>query len=562
MKKVFTKKFSAFIVASMMFSVTTQAQWGLNGTNIFNSNSGNVGVGTNTPVAKFHVDMGASTATAVRLTGTDVRMTINNTTIQTLASGNNLSINAKVTNLDVPGNLILQANTNNVQAFKTGNVGIGTLNPLQKLHVNGASILADNTIIYPRLYASSVVAGLVRDTATWTAVSGVGGRNANTGTTWAIGSSASNLQIGFSNGTTDNSLQTAIQVSGTRNVLLNPVSGNTGIGTLSPGYKLDVSGSGVYAARFINTSASGRGLYASCSNTAGSGYGVLGYGGYIGIVGQANLGGAGARYGVYGYATGGTIANYGVYGAAPANAGGTNSNWAVYASGSMYATSGFFSSDAKLKKDVTTFENAMDKINQLQPRTYNFKTDEFKYMNLPAEKQYGFIAQELEKVFPEMVRKVVQPIDVDNKEKGNIEFKAINYTELIPVLTQALKEQNSEIETLKAAMAEMKEMMKSQGKSINSGAAGSDTKTNATKVYPNPSSGSSITIEHFTTNEIPVYVSITDIQGRQVSAKQFSPCAHCTNKFSMDVSTLSNGVYTVSILNNGKSSVQKIVIAK
>jgi hypothetical protein len=47
-----------------------------------------------------------------------------------------------------------------------------------------------------------------------------------------------------------------------------------------------------------------------------------------------------------------------------------------------------------------------------------------------------------------MVRDVVQPKDLKNKEKGNVAFKAINYSELIPVLTKALQEQNALIDEL------------------------------------------------------------------------------------------------------------------
>ena len=132
MKKVFTKKFSAFIIALMLFSASVSAQWGINGTNIFNSLGGNVGIGTSSPVAKLHVEIGASSTTALRLSGTNVRMTMNNSTFQTLSSGNNLSINAKTANIGAaPGDLILQTNTNPLLVQNTGKVGIGTLTPFK-----------------------------------------------------------------------------------------------------------------------------------------------------------------------------------------------------------------------------------------------------------------------------------------------------------------------------------------------------------------------------------------------------------------------------------------------
>ena len=48
MTKQLQKKFAAFIVSAMMFSATTQAQWAASGTNIYNTNTGKVGIGTST----------------------------------------------------------------------------------------------------------------------------------------------------------------------------------------------------------------------------------------------------------------------------------------------------------------------------------------------------------------------------------------------------------------------------------------------------------------------------------------------------------------------------------
>ena len=48
MSKQLQKKLTAFIVLAMMFSATTQAQWAASGTNIYNTNTGKVGIGTST----------------------------------------------------------------------------------------------------------------------------------------------------------------------------------------------------------------------------------------------------------------------------------------------------------------------------------------------------------------------------------------------------------------------------------------------------------------------------------------------------------------------------------
>ena len=216
--------------------------------------------------------------------------------------------------------------------------------------------------------------------------------------------------------------------------------------------------------------------------------------------------------------------------------------------GSVHCITLSVTSDRRYKKDIAAVQNANDIISKLQGVTYKFKKDEYKAQKFDDKKQIGFIAQDVEKVLPEAV----------SKDKDG--YYAINYIAIIPVLTEAIKSQNSKIDALQNEIAEIKQMLSLQVRTANP-AIIANTKT-STKVYPNPVNGSSITIEHFTTNETPVYVTITDMQGRQVSTKQFNPCAHCTNKFSMEVNQLANGTYTVMILNDGKTSVQKIVVAK
>jgi len=98
-------------------------------------------------------------------------------------------------------------------------------------------------------------------------------------------------------------------------------------------------------------------------------------------------------------------------------------------------------SDERLKKNIEPVESVLDKINSLQPRKYNMNEE----LNT-AEKHYGFIAQELEKIFPELVS--VTPDDGD----GIADLRTVSYTELIPILVKALQEQQKLIEELQRSV--------------------------------------------------------------------------------------------------------------
>lgn len=157
--------------------------------------------------------------------------------------------------------------------------------------------------------------------------------------------------------------------------------------------------------------------------------------------------------GLCGLASGGT-AGYGVYGSS-ASAG---TNYGVFCNGNgTYTGTWSSSSDRKLKKDIAPINNGLSLIMQLKPTSYLFRTDdpEYKAMNLATGLHFGFIAQELEEVIPAVVTNNVHPGD-QGTSQGPINFKGVNYTELIPILTQAIQEQQAQIESLKKEVEALK----------------------------------------------------------------------------------------------------------
>ena len=87
-------------------------------------------------------------------------------------------------------------------------------------------------------------------------------------------------------------------------------------------------------------------------------------------------------------------------------------------------------SDARLKANIVSLGSTIAKLLQIDGKSYTMKKDE-------SEKQkIGLLAQDIEKVFPELV----------SESHG---VKSVNYQGLVPVLINALKEQQEEIDRLK-----------------------------------------------------------------------------------------------------------------
>jgi hypothetical protein len=108
-------------------------------------------------------------------------------------------------------------------------------------------------------------------------------------------------------------------------------------------------------------------------------------------------------------------------------------------------------SDIRLKENIKPLENCVTKIMKLNGVSFNWKNLPDIVGN-PGKKDYGIIAQEVEKVFPEVIHESAHESPDGDK------YKTVAYDKLVPVLLEAIKEQQNDINNLKQQIKELKSL--------------------------------------------------------------------------------------------------------
>jgi hypothetical protein len=137
--------------------------------------------------------------------------------------------------------------------------------------------------------------------------------------------------------------------------------------------------------------------------------------------------------------------------------------WALFSNGWAGGTTGWLNvSDARIKKNVKTIPSAIDLVTKLRGVSFNYDLSQYPSLNLDEQTtQLGFIAQEIEAVIPSAVKNSNIPATKKSsttyflEEKGNVQLKAVSYSEIIPVLVEAIKEQQQIIEKLELRVKEL-----------------------------------------------------------------------------------------------------------
>ena len=378
---------------------TGATTYGALSTRMIITGAGNVGIGTTDPAYKFHLQ-GSNLMATFRNSSTaanqytqlefiagsrEAYIWLGNQNSTYWAGDGGLNIYTGTGNMD-----FWTAATQKMRLTASGDLGVGILNPGGRIHgVNNNFITAQGFLFegYKSTYSATSPVVYIKGN-------------------WEYNTSR----------TTDPILKVAAYNDPNGFYILH--SGNVGIGTSGPNYKLQVAGTVSILNGASDTLLGGSALY--FEGGSGSSYTILQQG-----VGRFTIWGYNGSSWAEKFTINNTSGNVGIGTPLP--------GYKLDVSGTIRATGDVIAySDARVKENVETLDGALDKVMKMRGVSYNKIGEQ--------EKKVGVIAQEILEVLPEVV---------SQDETGTY---SVAYGNIVSVLIEAIKEQQKQIDELKSKL--------------------------------------------------------------------------------------------------------------
>ena len=231
----------------------------------------------------------------------------------------------------------------------------------------------------------------------------------------------------------------------------------------------------------------------------------------------------------------------------------------------------FQSSDSRYKTNVKNLKSSLEKIAKLRPVTYNFKPEDLSeyYALVPdsvkisseeelrnyfglgkgrdvKRKRIGFIAQEIQGIFPDLVHK---------DEEGML---SVDYISLIPVLAGAVQEQQQIIEEQNETIQKLIGRLEALERNANI-----DVQENnfSFLLSPNPASDGFVTVNYTVNTDAPTGIELYNTFGQKVKVLVPTQNQNAgTYSVQTSVAGLSPGTYIVKVTSGNQIESKQLII--
>lgn len=452
-------------------------------------------------------------------------------------------------------------NVERMRINSNGKIGIGTTSPQALLSITNSGM---NSLSDP----GSLIIGNQTATNLGFDYQEIQARYDGQGATLFLNHLGGAVSVGSYNGTVFPALWTN-------------ADGRVGIGTnyaIATGYALTVDpihlGNGIaindpgngYSLYTVKTGNTGAAIHVEATSTYTAAIEVFTKNAQRASYGEDYLNGNGVEgrsyggNGVVGFST----VNVGVLGIAPAYAG--------YFDGDVYASGTYVGSDQKLKQNINDFPGAMDIIDQLHPKHYEYRHDgNYKLMNLPGGTHYGLIAQDVEKLLPGLVKdtkfdtRYAKPDTTGKRSPEVIDFKALNYTELIPIIIKGMQELHTVSDQQEQQIQQQQKQIDDLQKMTNALLNDKIAITNFNNAYllqnsPNPFSQNSIIRYYVPSSVKQAQLTVYSIDGKLLKSYALNKNM---NETMISAGTFPPGEYLYALLIDGRKIDNKnMIVAK
>ena len=113
-------------------------------------------------------------------------------------------------------------------------------------------------------------------------------------------------------------------------------------------------------------------------------------------------------------------------------------------------------SDSEIKKNVSDISNPLQSIAKLEPGIFEYNSDKYKELRLPSGTHYGFTIENIQAVFPSLVKTENKSYLVGKNLSRQATVKTVNFEGLIPILVASIQQLQNELDLLRAEVQSLK----------------------------------------------------------------------------------------------------------